>query len=1074
MGKHMKHANQPSFDGLNTKTKFALGLLSVTGVTGIGLFGQNQLASADTVTPTAVANQAQTVSAPATATPSNQTVQKDEKSKVPSPSLDQAVKNAQDAGLKTQEVPGKNFPGRIDDYSNLVKQADADYQQQVDTINQQVSQKQQNTADQKATQESNATIHDAAQAAQDQGVDVIKDANQSQQTIADVQKDAAAQVKQIDAATEQQKQQNQATTKLNEAVSDANAEVNKAVSEAKDAGVILKPTDNKKDFTLADLQADKEQQLNQLRNAQDKQVLAQKEYEAALEKVNTTNKANEDAYNKAQEAYTAAKKKNAEMKAAYDKAVADYDAKKAELIAKTHEKGYASELLTQALHLGSEEQAKSDITYTGNVTKPVDSDAPNKQPGYYKTNLSKGDTITVSYTNLSNSSYRDQKISKIVRTFTYGENVNNEPIEMYIGKNPVLNVWYNSSVNHAHAGNEVKDAYKRQVIETETFFDQDGKQITFDKDAVITVGSLNNWSEDANKSHIEKVRIEDARFIPITGGSISDQGSGWAFASKDNSTADSNWDDISSKDFYVGSAIYQLNTGASAIKSTLETDSGPMDTNPFTWAQSSTFVPVGTLPAEPVAPSYEPEVEPKAPEKLPEPVKPTAIQSEYHLYDEAAAKDPISVHYHENDLVKKEDKTVDYHYNTVEIKDTSSESASTSTSTSNSESKINSESGKESTSKAGSESTSTSASKAASDSTSTSKAASDSSSASKAASDSASTSKAASDSTSASKAASDSTSTSKDASGASSTSTHDSISNSISKNTSTSASTHASTSNSISDHESSSESENNSISTSTHQSISGSVSAHDSISNSTSASHSASTSVSDSKAASTSASASASISNDQSKSDSHNASTSKSQADSTSASASGSDSKKASTSASASTSTSNEKSKSDSHNASTSKAASDSVSGSTSASDSKNASTSASSAASTSSDHSKAASTSGSISTSNYPSTSAQQSTSDSQFHSLSDSLSTSNSQVRSESAASVNGLTSESTIAPKPLWDTDVSAQPRQTSAKAKTLPKTGQTSQQQSHSTDVAFFLGLSAGVGALGLMGRRRQDQ
>ncbi|CAH1851874.1 GbpC/Spa domain-containing protein [Convivina praedatoris] len=1035
MGKYMKHTSQPVVDGLNTKTKFALGLLSVTGVTGIGLFGQNQIASADNLTSTAVNNQAQNIGT--TSTQASQATKQNEKSKVASPNLDQAVKNAQDAGLKTQEVAGNNYPGRIDDYSNLVNQANADYQKQVDTINQQINQKQQNLADQKAAQQSNGDVQDAAQTAQKSGVNVIKDTNQSVKNLVDVQKDNAEQVKQIKETTAQQEQQNQTTSQLKEGVTRANADVEKAANDAKNAGVILKTTDNKKDFTLAELQADKEQQLNQLKTAQEKQLAAQKEYEIALEKVNATNQANAAAYAKAQAAYLAAKQKNAELKSAYEKAVVDYDTKKSELVSKTHEKGYASELLMQALHLGSEENAKSDLTYTGKVTRPIDSDAPNGQKGYYKTQLTKGDTITVSYTNLSNSSYRDQKISKIVRTFTYGDNVNQEPIEMYIGKNPVLNVWYNSSINHSKPGNEVSGDYKRQIIETETFFDQDGKQITFDKDAIITVGSLNNWSENADKAHIEKVRIENARFIPITGGSISDQGSGWAFASKDNSTQDTRWDDISSKDFYVGSSIYQLNSGATEIKSILETDSGSKDTNIFTWAQSSTFVPVGTLPQEPVEPTYVdvPKDEPKVPEKVAEPVKPTAVQSEYHLYDQAAAKDPLTVHYHQNDLVNKEDPTVDYHYNTVEIKDTGSESASVSSSTSKSESTVHSESTKQSISN----STSISTNHSLSDSIST----------------------VTSESTSKNQSTSSSQSTSTVTSMSQSKSTHDSISNegsnSASKSNSMSTSTNISTSNSVSSHESTSESEYKSISTSTQQSISGSVSTHVSISDSTSIRHSTSASQSGSISASTSNS----ISNDQSKSVSTSGSTSASISNSISSDQSKSASISGSTSISTHVSTSNSISNNQSKSASTS------------------GSISASTSNSTSSDQSNTVSQSNSISTSNYPSTSTQQSISGSMLHSLSDSLSTSNSQIRSESNTNTNGSTSESTIAPKPIWDNFVPVEPKQTSTAkrttATTLPKTGEnTKSSQSHSADVAFFLGLSAGVGALGLMGRRRKDQ
>ena len=103
-----------------------------------------------------------------------------------------------------------------------------------------------------------------------------------------------------------------------------------------------------------------------------------------------------------------------------------------------------------------------------------------KVDAHNKGNLT-GDIIEVTYTNLSRSSYRGKKISKIIATFSNVTQDNLSPynISFAIYSNPYYGFWYWQS-------SKITVNYK--------FYDENNHLISFDNtdNSWITIGSLNS------------------------------------------------------------------------------------------------------------------------------------------------------------------------------------------------------------------------------------------------------------------------------------------------------------------------------------------------------------------------------------------------------------------------------------------------------------------------------------------------------------------------------------------------------------------------------------------------------
>lgn len=147
-----------------------------------------------------------------------------------------------------------------------------------------------------------------------------------------------------------------------------------------------------------------------------------------------------------------------------------------------------------------------------------------------------GKTVTVTYTNLKNSSYKGRAISKIELDVTVKSTSENIQDDVVFGfsKNPA------KGIEVAARYKDTNKDYKLDLSLRTRFYDADGNLINFEdnKDnpneakGLLSLSSLN-----AYKNHVETARPSDtARFIQISGSSIVKHDNGLVYSNeKDNS-----------------------------------------------------------------------------------------------------------------------------------------------------------------------------------------------------------------------------------------------------------------------------------------------------------------------------------------------------------------------------------------------------------------------------------------------------------------------------------------------------------------------------------------------------------
>ncbi|MCK8605719.1 LPXTG cell wall anchor domain-containing protein [Leuconostoc citreum] len=411
--------------------------------------------------------------------------------------------------------------------------------------------------------------------------------------------------------------------------------LDEAVKKAKTAGVVVKQSETK--FVISK-QSDLEKNQKELADSYQAQISKLKATTEQQEKNNEAQKNDKAKWVKEQ---AEIKRINAEhqkeeenyqrLKAAYDKSLADQKAN-------TSKDGYATTPLVQALQLKAEGHAKVSVESKNNLTYSVNGKSqttpainpksdfrsnPNsgknssgEQVEFYETGLSKGESVSISYDNLANSSYNGRKIAKLVRTLSYVSNGSDDRIGMAIANDPTVGFWYIGG--HANSG-----SFVRSVKVSDKYYYEDGSEVKINgDDAKISAGSLNNYYGGTDHEHIERVQPENATFVPVNGSSITDN-NGIYFANKDNSTGDNNgpkaddWDKNTAKNRYIGAGIYSLNKDTTSIEytaSTVESANDGGKKNKTTWFTQSTTLPVETAlmpPKKPIEPDTPKTTEPE-------------------------------------------------------------------------------------------------------------------------------------------------------------------------------------------------------------------------------------------------------------------------------------------------------------------------------------------------------------------------------------------------------------------------------------------------------------------------------
>ncbi|NQR29276.1 LPXTG cell wall anchor domain-containing protein [Streptococcus suis] len=522
-------------------------------------------------------------------------------SPVTSTELDQIVTDAKEAGVTVTE---ESKPAV---YENL-DQAQADLTKQTDVVKEATDKQEANTTAIKEATDKNAEIDRQNKAEAER----VAEYNKTGQEAVDARNKAGQEA--VDARNAQ-------AVAKRESEAEAVEARNKVGQEAVDAR-------NKSGQAMTDAINKAEQERADLENARLKA-----EYEAELAKIADVEAYNAEIRKRNAEAITKAEADNARLKA-------EYEAKKAEMQAKTKENGYLSEAVVQSLILLTEPNAKLSISSSNkiemsqddkNANAPSKWDSTNNISSYSGTGraiikLDKGESVTATYENLSNSSYAGTPLSKIVFTFS-AKNATGNVID--IATDPTITVTtyselYETSRVNAHV----------------ELFDENNKKIVFTEEnpAIFSLASLNYSKHDlvgANFQETVENFSNNVTIIPITGsGIVYENGSVHAAnfndkvenGSKYPSQGEGRWDDTELA--YYGAIAGKVTSGdyisfdiVSKVDITSGVNQAGWTGNAF-WFAFNTDVKAPVLPPLPPYKQITPEQEKEVPTK---PVEPTYV-----------------------------------------------------------------------------------------------------------------------------------------------------------------------------------------------------------------------------------------------------------------------------------------------------------------------------------------------------------------------------------------------------------------------------------------------------------------
>lgn len=321
--------------------------------------------------------------------------------------------------------------------------------------------------------------------------------------------------------------------------------------------------------------------------------------------------ADKQAYADAQAKYEADKAKYVEDKAAYEKNMAEAEEN-------TKKEGNLSEVAEQGLvyNNASEPNATHEVV-KGNVVdeKEVQDAAKAAEVGDkdYLVNtvlnpdsefinggtyvaLKAGETTTVRYEGLENSTYNGQKIAAV--EYDYTSNVDTYAI---LYNDPTITI---GLMNFSKA---------IDVATNVRFYDASKQLITLTKDALFGFNSLNRGKGELYDDKIEYVSNE-AGFITINGSTIVNHDGNKAYADSSNDeSVIGEWDNFDSPNFYKGGIVGLTKDGKMSFHF-------GNDGRVWQWFAINSTIPVSTLPIKPV--------EPVAP-AIEEPVAPTVKVDKY-------------------------------------------------------------------------------------------------------------------------------------------------------------------------------------------------------------------------------------------------------------------------------------------------------------------------------------------------------------------------------------------------------------------------------------------------------------
>ena len=335
---------------------------------------------------------------------------------------------------------------------------------------------------------------------------------------------------------------------------------------------------------------------------QDQAVNAMNEKASEINSVVSQYNAEKQAYADAQAKYDADKAKYVEDKAAYEKNMAEANTKKEGNLSEVAEQGlvYNNASEPNATHeviKGNvvdekevQDAAKAaevgDKDYLVNTVLNPDSEFING--GTYVA-LKAGETTTVRYEGLENSTYNGQKIAAV--EYDYTPDADTYAI---LYNDPTITI---GLMNFSKA---------IDVATNVRFYDANKQLIALTKDALFGFNSLNRGKGELYDDKIEYVSNE-AGFITINGSTIVNHEGNKAYADSSNDeSVIGEWDSFDSTNFYKGGIVGLTKDGKMSFHF-------GNDGRVWQWFAINSTIPVSTLPikpVEPVAPTIE---EPTAP-----------------------------------------------------------------------------------------------------------------------------------------------------------------------------------------------------------------------------------------------------------------------------------------------------------------------------------------------------------------------------------------------------------------------------------------------------------------------------
>lgn len=393
-------------------------------------------------------------------------------------SVDEAIKqsadNAKATGVTVSTGDAKTYTSAAD--------AQADSAKQTSSLD--------NAAE--TQKEANQIISDLTKQAQEAGLDLTKGASKSYTSVEEAKQDLAQQeqaLKDAEAAKTKAETTNSANKQAaKEAQAAANKAIDDAVSKATASGTTVTNAGTI-ETTVEEAQKIAQEQVDKINETVAKNQAAQADYEKK--------KAEFDAQN------AEIAKQNAAAQTKYEE----------ELAAKKD--GYLSVPSSQSLIFQSEPNAKNSIVKSDGTVITSDSTEDTRVV------LRKGESVTVTYTGLENSSYAGAKISKVVYTYTAKDDTDG----LHINHDPNITVtFYGADFALPDATGEQDGSWSSHLGMSIQFFDENGTVISFNEDnpALIAFNSLNRTKVYAGTGYGETIQnlSSNIEVATINGSSI--------------------------------------------------------------------------------------------------------------------------------------------------------------------------------------------------------------------------------------------------------------------------------------------------------------------------------------------------------------------------------------------------------------------------------------------------------------------------------------------------------------------------------------------------------------------------